>query len=226
MRTVYGRAAATAAAILTLAAGAAAQDAPSAVLNSLEVRQLVERAEPGDHTRLAAHFAAIGERYTAEAKRHVAMSQGVMADPRRSPAMRAHCQRLAELNRQSATAARELAGYHEKLAGGAPVAPPRGGASFEGGVGAPPPTESQLDALAAAASTPGDHRALGEYFRTLAARYASDADEHARVAQMYRNSRVAQVGSHHDRLAALARDAAREATAASELHTRLAGAPK
>ena len=171
MRTVHPRSfAITAVALVTLAGSVVAQDRPSAVLNSLEVRQLVARAEPADHVRLAAHFSALGDRYTAEAKRHVSMSQSFVGNPSRNLAtgMSAHCKRLADLNTQSATTVRELAAYHEKLASGAPATPPKDGARFQGGAGAPEPTEKELSALAAKASTPAEHRALEEYFVTLA----------------------------------------------------------
>ena len=45
------------------------------VLNALELRQLVERAEPADHARLSAHFGALAERYATEAQQHERMAQ-------------------------------------------------------------------------------------------------------------------------------------------------------
>lgn len=226
MRTVHLRPLATAAAALvSLAGSVAAQDKPTALLNSLEVRQLVARAEPADHVRLSAHFSALGDRYTAEAKRHISMSQSFVGNPSRSlgTGMSAHCKRLADLNTQSATTVRELAVYHEKLASGASSTPPKDGARFLGGAGAPEPTAKDLDVLAAKANTPAEHRALEEYFLTLAKRYTTEANEHATLAQAYRGTRIAQAAVHHDRLAGLSRDAAKEATAAAEMHKGLAG---
>ena len=226
MRTLHPRSFAIAAvALLTLAGSAVAQGRATAVLNSLEVRQLAARAEPADHARLAAHFSALGGRYTAEAKRHASMSQSFVGNPSRNlgTGMSAHCKRLAGLNTQSATTVRELATYHATLASGAPATPPKDGARFQGGAGAPEPTEKELDALAAKASTPAEHRALEEYFQMLAKRYTADANEHATLAQSYRGTRIAQAAVHHDRLAGLARDAAKEATAAAEMHRGLAG---
>ncbi len=52
-----------------------AQDRPPAMLNAVEVQQLVKRAEPADQARLSAHFSALADRYTAEVKRHKSMSQ-------------------------------------------------------------------------------------------------------------------------------------------------------
>ena len=42
-------------ALLALAGNANGQDRAPALLNTLEVQQLVKRAEPGDNARLAAH---------------------------------------------------------------------------------------------------------------------------------------------------------------------------
>jgi hypothetical protein len=120
---------------------------------------------------------------------------------------------------------RELATYHQKLASGAAATPPAAGGRFEGGAGAKAPTDQELNALAAKASTPADHRALEEYFLTLATRYTAAANDHVATANIYRGTRVAQAAVHHDRLAGLSRDAAKEATGAAEMHKGLAGLP-
>jgi len=226
MRTVHFRPLALAAvAALSVAASGAAQDRAPGLLNTLEVRQLVARAEPGDQAQLSAHFTALGDLYAAEAKRHISMSQSFVGNPSRNlgTGMSAHCKRLADLNAQAATTVRELAAYHTKLASGTPATPPRDGARFRAGAGAPEPTEKELNALAAKASTPAEHRGLEEYFRTLAKRYTAEANEHVALAQAYRGTRIAQAAVHHDRLAGLSRDAAKEATAAAEMHKQLAG---
>jgi hypothetical protein len=225
MRTVHFRSFAfAAAAFLSVAGTVAAQEKPSGLLNSLEVRQLVARAEPADNARLALHFSALADRYTAEAKRHVSMSQSFVGNPSRNlgSGMSIHCKRLADLNTQSATTVRELASYHDKLAAGTPATPPQGGARFEGGAGAPEPSEKELNALAAKAGTPAEHRALEEYFLTLAKRYTAEANEHVTLAQTYRGTRIAQAAVIHDRLAGIARDSAKEATTAADLHKQLA----
>jgi len=77
--------------------------------------------------------------------------------------------------------------------------------------------------MAAKAGTPADHRALEEYFLTLAKRETAEANEHVALAQAYRGTRIAQAAVHHDRLAGLARDSAKEATAGAEMHKQLAG---
>lgn len=225
MRTVHFRSFALAtAALLTAVAPLAAQERSGALLNSMEVRQLVARAEPADNARLAVHFTALADRYTAEAKTHVSMSQSFIGNPSRNlgTGMSAHCKRLADLNRESATTTRELAAYYEKLAAGAAATPPRDGSRFQAGAGASEPTEGELKAMAAKASTPAEHRALQEYFLTLAKRYTTTADEHVNLAQTYRGTKIAHASTIHDHLARLARDSAKEATAAAEMHKQLA----
>jgi hypothetical protein len=224
MKPVHFRSLALAVAAIAMAGIATAQDRPTGLLNNLEVRDLVARAEPADNSRLAVHFSALADRYTAEAKRHVSMSQSFVGNPSRNlgSGMSLHCKRLAELNTQSAATVRELATYHEKLAAGASATPPRDGARFQGGTGAPEPTDKELNALAARASTPAEHKALEEYFLTLAKRYTAAADDHVALAQSYRGTRIAQAAVIHDRLAGLARDSAKETTAAADMHRQLA----
>ena len=124
-------------AFVLFAGSAAAQDKSPALLNTLEVQQLVKRAEPADNARLAAHFTALADGYVAEAKRHTSMAQSFVGNPSRNlgTGMSAHCKQLADLNTQSATAVRELATYHQKLASGAAATPPS----------PQPPDETSLD---------------------------------------------------------------------------------
>jgi hypothetical protein len=213
-------------AFFTFVGGAAAQTTSSAVLNSLEVQELIKRAEPADHARLEVHFAVLAEQYAADAKRHRAMAQAFIASPVRRTAANSsadHCKRLEQLNLQSAATLRELAAHHEGLAAGKASAVPRGASRFEGGAGASAPTAEALSALAAKASTPADHRGLEEYFLTLAKRYTADATEHVASAQAYRGTRIAQAAVHCDRLVTLSRESAKEATEAAAMHKQLAG---
>jgi hypothetical protein len=214
-----------AAAVLALAANGAAQDRRERVLNNVEVRQLVARAEPADNIRLASHFAALATVYAADAARHTAMSQSYVGNAARSLAsgMTAHCRQLSELNTQAAATLRELAVYHEKVASGSPAVAPADASRFHAGAGAPEPNDRELKALAAAANTPAQHRALEEYFLTLAKRSTAEANEHVALANAYRGTRLAPAAGHHDRLAALLRDEAREATDAAAMHRSLAG---
>jgi hypothetical protein len=219
----------TALAVLVLTGNsAAAQDNPSAVLNSLEVQQMVKGGDPVDSARLASHFAALADRYVAEAKRHSSMAQSFVGNPSRNlgSGLSAHCRQLADLNTKSATELRELAAYHQKLASGVAATLPPAGARFEGGAGAPAPTQKELNAMAAKASTPVEHRALEEYFVALAKRYTADANDHALTANTYRGTRIAQAAVHCDRLVALSKDAASEATAAAAMHRQLAEGAK
>jgi len=225
MRTVHFRSLSIAAiAVLTFAGSVTAQEKPSGLLNTLEVQQLVKRAEPGDNARLATHFTALAERYTAEAKRHTSMAQSFVGNPTRNfgTGTSTHCKQLANLNTQSATELRELASYHQELESGTTATPPAAGARFEGGAGAPAPTDQELNAMAAKASTPADHRALEEYFLMLAKRYTAEATEHATTANIYRGTRIAQAAVYFDNLVRLSKDAAKEATAAAEMHKQLA----
>jgi hypothetical protein len=227
MRT-HLRYVALAAVVLGIPGVTGAQQKTSPLLNNVAVRELVTRGEPADHARLGAHFTALEHRYAAEVKRHTTMAKSFGGNPNRSigAGMTIHCQRLAELNTQSAATLRELTAYHEKLASGAPATAPAAGARFEGGAGAPAPTDQELSVLAAKATTPADHRALDEYFATLAKRYAADAEAHTTLALTYRGTRIAQAAVHHERLAMLTRDEAKEATAAAEMHRQLAGIAK
>ena len=211
-------------AFLVFAGSVVAQDKSPALLNTLEVQQLVKRAEPGDNARLAAHFTALAESYVAEAKRHTSMAQSFVGNPSRNlgTGMSAHCKQLADLNTQSATELRDLATYHQKLAAGAAAAVPTTGTRFEGGTGARTPTVQELDALAAKASTPADHHSLEEYFLTLAKRYTADATEHAATANTYRGTKIAQAAVHCDSLVRLSKAAAKEATDAASMHKQLA----
>ena len=209
---------------ILLLAGAAAAQATSPILNTLEVQKLVASGEPGDHTTLSAHFTALADRYAAEARRHESMARSFVGNPNRNTGsgMSIHCRRLAELNKESAAMLRELAAHHQKLAAGTASTPPRAGARFQAGAGAAEPTEQELNALAANATTPADHRALSEYFQAAARRYTADANTHAAVAASYRGTKIAQAATHCDRIVSVSRDAAAEATAAAEMHARLA----
>jgi hypothetical protein len=205
-------------------AGAALAQSGNPILNTLEVRTLVASNAPADNAKLSAHFGALADQYTAEAARHTQMAQSYTGNPNHNTAtgMSVHCKRLAELNTESATTLRELAEHHQKLVTGAASTAPRAGARFQGGAGAPEPAKQDLAAMAARAATPADHRGLAEYFTTLSARYTETAKGYAALAQAYRGTKIAQAATNVDRLSALARDSAKEATAAAQMHTQLA----
>lgn len=213
--------------VLAHVAVSAAQDSPR-VLNVLELQKLVERGDPADNARLSTHFAALAKEYDREAARHTLMANSPVGHPSRAlaPGMSGHCTRLAELNRQSAATARELASHHRKLAAGVPSTPPDRSAGPQSGVGAREPTDAELRYLAANANSAADHRALQEYFSMLVRRSTVQADEHVKLAQTYRGTRLAAAAVHEDTLARLARDSAREASDAAEMHKQLAGMPR
>lgn len=70
------------------------------------------------------------------------------------------------------------------------------GARFEGGARAPAPTDQELNAMAAKASTPADHHGLEEYFLASAKRYTAEGKEHAAMAAAYRGTSIAQAAVH------------------------------
>jgi len=215
------------AAVLVMASPLAAQTR-SGVLNSLEVKRLVTEGTPAANATLAKHFAALADRYDAEAAAHTAMANAYSGNPNHSigGSMGVHCKKLAELATDSAKTAREMVTYHTNLAAGAAPEAPKGAAAFDAGKGAPAPTSEELKRLAAAAHSASDHRALEEYFLTLAKQKTADANDHATMANTFRVSgqrRGSEFAAMHcDSLAKQARDAAKEATASAELHRQLA----
>ena len=116
----------TALAVPVLTGSVTAQDKPSAVLNSLEVQQLVKRGEPADSGRLAAQFAAHADRYVVEAKRHTSMAQSSVADLvlRSASCLQCALMPVARLQLGLPTKLRELAAYHQQLASGVAATPP------------------------------------------------------------------------------------------------------
>jgi hypothetical protein len=231
MRTLPNRSLSFAAlAILLFTGSDAAQDKSPALLNTLEVQQLIERPAPAHNARLAAHFTALAERYAAQAKRHTSMSQHFLGNPNRNlgTGMSVHSRQLASLNSQAAVELRELAAYHQKLAFDAEAMPSAAHSRFDGGAEARVPADQELNAMAAKASTPADHRALEEYFLTLAKRYTSEVADYTAMAQAYRELPESPDGAcsavvHGDRLVDLSRDAAQEASDAAAMHKQLAG---
>jgi hypothetical protein len=214
--------AASATVTLATATGVTAQERPPGLLNTLDVRTLVARGDPVDNDRLFMHFRVLWDRYLTDAERHESMAHGFMGNPNRSIGdVSAQCTHLAGLNRQSAETLRKLALYHKHLAEGTPATLPPGAARFQGGAGAPDPTEQELDALAAQARTRTDHLALEEYLRTVAGRHTRDANQQMTLALTYRGGRFAQAAVHHEHLANAARRAAAEARKAADLHRQL-----
>src|SRR5262245_23356448 len=137
---------ALAAIALLWAASFAAAQTPAGVLNKLDVQKLVAAGTPEANATLARHFSALADGYAAEAQRHKDMAAAYAGNPNRSVAtnIAPHCKRLGYLATEEAAAARDMAGYHEQLAGGANVAPPKNATAFHGGKGAQEPTAGDL----------------------------------------------------------------------------------
>ena len=235
MRTLHIRSFAPAAFTFLLLTGSSGAQELSGALNSAEVRQLVERGEPGDHARLAAHFAALGERYATEARRHTSMQQSYARNhtPKLAhmvTSMSAHCKKLSDGSLASAKTLQELAAEHGKAAGGAaPSTPPVAATAPDAGRQARF-TDKELSDLAATATSAADHRRLEQYFGDLAARYDRDAANHAAYARSWRATtkvaNAATIAAHCDRFATQLRDLAKEARAAATMHKEQAATAK
>ena len=222
----FSRLALAAVAVLVSATLAIAQT-PSGLVNKLEVQKLVAAGTPEANATLAGHFAALADSYTAEAARHKDMAQAYRAGSPRSPVSGAvaHCDRLATLATESAAEAREMVTYHEQLAGGNAATAPKNAGEFHGGKGAPEPTAVDLHHLAMMARTRAEHLSLQEYFATLATKNTAEAEDYTTMAKAYRagvRKGIYDAAVTFDRLARIARDAAKEAAAAASLHKQLA----
>lgn len=94
------------------------------LLTSAQVKQLIATAKaPADHVKLQKHFLALAAKYDADATEHAAEAEAYRKNPsfRESksptgPGTAAHCERFAELDRQAAKEARDLAAEHEHMA--------------------------------------------------------------------------------------------------------------
>lgn len=208
--------------VATVAAGA-----PSRVLNKLEVQKLVAAETPVASVRLAAHFNALAEQFYAQAASQRDMARVYRATANRSATTTAaiDCERLARRGATWGMRARELARYHVDLAEGRDAVLPVGATALHEGFGAPEPTRSQLHSLALTADTRADHLVLREYYLTVARRRTAEADNylsmiaafHAGVRNGTYNPAVA-----YERLAGIARKAAKDATQAADRHKVLA----
>jgi hypothetical protein len=225
MRTICFRTVFAGLALVALATGAAAQDR-TALLTSIEVKELVARAQPNDHARLRDHFAAVADKYAIDARRHTETAQVLTGNPNHPPAVSpgVHHVRLAEAATQSAAILRELSDHHGRLAAGLTSQPPANSTRFENGEGAPAPTDAQLRELSTGARTAAEHRALEEYFSDLAEKYTSDARRHDAMARGYRGHANDRSGSfaalavHCEGLAKSSRESANAALAAAAEH--------
>ena len=105
------------------AAGLAAQKS-SDRLTDKQVKALITNAKaPADHVKLQKHFLAVAAEYDAKAIEHAADAEAYRKNPSfrdtkspGGPGTAAHCDRFAELDREAAKEARELASAHEHMA--------------------------------------------------------------------------------------------------------------
>lgn len=223
MKSIY-RGGLVAVVLLSFAGMAAAQAGPAAILNSLDVMQLVARAEPADQVRLAAHFSALADQYAIEASRHERMARSFAGTsrPQLNASMTMHCRQLKALALESADTLRELAAYQAQLAGGHPVPAPSKGARFYTGEGATPPSATDVRTWVAQAKTSDEHRVLAGYFTAVANRNAATEATHRLMANTYRGTKIESSAAHCDRLVRLSRDGAREARVAAALQDQMA----
>jgi hypothetical protein len=96
----------------------------SDLLTSKQVRELIASAKtPADHVKLQKHYLALAARYEADAADHVADAQAYRKNPSflesKNPTglgTAAHCDRFAQLDRDAAKEARDLAAAHDHMA--------------------------------------------------------------------------------------------------------------
>ena len=109
---------------LSVAVSAALTSKSSDLLTSKQVKALIATAKtPADHVNLQKHFLALAAKYEADADEHAAEGQAYRKNPSfmdsKNPAglgTATHCDRFAELDREAAKEARELASAHEHMA--------------------------------------------------------------------------------------------------------------
>jgi hypothetical protein len=115
-------------AVVGLALSAAVSAAPASkssdLLTSKQVKALITAANtPAEHTKLQNHFLALAAKYDADATEHAADAQAYRKNPSFmdakhpvNPGTAAHCDRFAELDREAAKEARDLASAHGHMA--------------------------------------------------------------------------------------------------------------
>src|SRR5262245_1725894 len=106
------------------AASATPKATSSDLLTSRQVRELIASAKtPVDHMKLQKHYLALAAKYEAAAVEHVADAQAYRKNASflesknpAGPGTAAHCDRIAQLDRDAAKEARDLAAAHEHMA--------------------------------------------------------------------------------------------------------------
>jgi len=205
---------------------ATAQNA-SGLLNILEVQRLVAADTPQAHAALAKHFIALAAVYRADADRYSALAAVPGGNPNHPFAAGTSDRRIRQADAASAAArtVRAVAAYHQILSMGRMSKRPAVASAFDAGKGAPPPTPAELNEFVRSARTPAAERELVEYFRIVARTETANAEAYARTARMTRVSgarNTEPVAVRFEYLASAAREAARRANLAVELHRQLA----
>ena len=214
-------------ALATLTAQTAAAQNASGLLNVFEVQRLVAADTPQAHAALAKHFVALAAVYRADADRYSAMAALPSGNPNHpeGTGIRERRTRQADAAFGAARTVRALAAYHQILSIGRVSKRPAGSSAFDGGKGAPPPTPAELNELVRSARTPSAERELVEYFRVVARTETANAEAYSRTARMSRVSgarNTEATAGRYEHLASMAREAARRAMMAVELHRQLA----
>ena len=208
-------------AFVLFAGSIAAQDKSPALLNTLEVQQLVKRAEPADNARLAAHFTALADGYVAEAKRHTSMSQSSVGNPSRNlgSGMSAHCNnsRISIRSRRLRCVTSQRTTRSWRLV---PQRRCQRRAPASRGTGARTPTVQELNALAAKQA----HLRITTVSRSTSRRWRSGIP---RTPMSTRRRRIRTAARRSRRRPALRQSfrlskAADEATDATSMHKQLA----
>ena len=205
---------------------AGAQNA-SGLLNILDVQRLVIADTAEAHAALAKHFIALAALYEADAGRYSALAALPGGNPNHPFTTDARERRIrqAETAAADARTVRTNAAYHLILSiGGTPRRLARAPA-FDGGKGARQPTRDELNELVRSARTPPAHRELVEYFLIVSRTETANAEAYARAARMTRVSgarNIEGIAARYEHLETMARQAARQAYLAAELHRQLA----
>jgi hypothetical protein len=109
---------------LSVAVSAAPTSKSSDLLTAAQVKELIATAKtPAEHVKLQNHYLALAAKYDVDATEHAAEAVAYRKNPSFmdskhpvNPGTAAHCDKFAELDREAAKEARDLASAHEHMA--------------------------------------------------------------------------------------------------------------